>query len=109
MRLFCILLGITFMLVGAVFWKGKGIEWIKAWQQMEENEKQKINKQALEKNVAWVFVSAGVIFGLAGISAYFKEHFWMYSMIGWLILTGVNVYDIEKSDRYTMGKRNVRR
>ncbi len=100
MNLTCIAFGVIFFLAGFVFFIGKGHEHISAWKQMPESEKAKIHIKPLYRNVGFMIAICGVIFLAAGLSAFFKENFFIWAMILWFILSGADFFHIAKSPKY---------
>lgn len=108
MQLQCLIFGILFLAGGIFFFSGAAIPRMKEWKVLTEEEKKKIRVGALGKNVGIVLGTAGVLFVLAAWSRPFREQAFLWSIILWLILTGVDVYDMEKSKRYHNSKEEKR-
>lgn len=96
----CLVLSGIFFLVALAFFMQIAPNWIQQYRTMPEQEKRKIRIGPLSRNVGFIFLLASIIFAAAGISPYFKEVFFRWVMIGWMILTGFDVYFIGKSKRY---------
>ena len=100
MNLHCIAFGLIFLVVGIAFFIGVGPKWIKAWREMPKEEKNKIRMDDLSKNIGCVFLVASAIFLTSGFSPEFMNTAFMWSMIVWFVLTGLDVAFITKSSRY---------
>lgn len=92
MNLHCIVFGIMFTLVGVFFLFGKGINHMKGFDDIPEEERKEIDLQKLGRLVARVFLSAGLIFGVAGLNQEFLHSAFKWFMIAWFVLTGITVY-----------------
>ena len=100
MNLNCIVFGLIFLVVGIVFFIGVGPNWIKAWRDMPKEEKNKIHMDELSKNIGCVFLVASGIFLISGFNPGFKNAAFVWCMIAWFVLTGIDVAFIAKSNRY---------
>lgn len=96
MNFTCIFFGLVFVLAGIWFSFGKGYLHISSWKNMPSEEKEKIDIRALSRNVGAMISLCGVIFLIGGI---FVSIF-LWSMIAWLIIAGIDVYIISKTERY---------
>lgn len=96
MNFTCIFFGLIFVLAGIWFSFGKGYLHISSWKNMPSEEKEKIDIRALSRNVGAMISLCGVIFLIGGI---FVSIF-LWSMIAWLIIAGIDVYIISKTERY---------
>ena len=86
----CLFLGILFLAAGIYFYSGKAVNHITAWKTMPEEEKRKIHIRPLCRNVGMMIATSGIIFLLSGA----------WCMVGWMVLSGADVYWIGKSGRY---------
>lgn len=102
MRLQCMVLGLLFFGIGFFFFIGKAIPMLKGWKNLSEKERKGINMSLLGKNVGTVLMSAGMIFEMSAWFPGFQEKAFVWCMIAWLVLTGIDVYDMEKSKRYLL-------
>ena len=100
MNIICIVLGMTFIVIAIAFFLGIALNWIKAYREMPKKEQQKIRTDRLSKNVGCVFLSCGIILAVSGFSTDFKDAAFLWCMIIWLMLTGIDVAFITKSTRY---------
>ncbi len=100
MNITCLFFGIAFLTAGAVFFLGKAHIHISAWKNMQSYEKEKIRILPLCRNIGISIAVCGLIFLIGGLSACFKDHAFVWAMIMWLILSGIDVYYIGKSGRY---------
>lgn len=108
MQLQSFILGILFLAGGAFFFSGSAIPRMKGWKALSDEEKRKIRVGALGKNVGIVLSAAGILFELAACFRPFREQAFLWSIIFWLILTGMDVYDMEKSKRYYVSEEKER-
>ncbi len=100
MNLTCVLFGVLFLAAGFIFFIGKGPQLISAWRNMPEEEKATIHIKPLCHNVGFMFALCGVIFLAGGFSPFFKDNFFVFGMIAWFVLCGVDFFHISKSPRY---------
>lgn len=95
-----IFLGILFTVAGLVFFFGKGHIHISAWKNMPQEEKEKINIVPLYRNIGEIIILNGLIFLMKGFWSGFSNHWFVGAMIAWLIVAGLDVWYISKSERY---------
>lgn len=100
MNLYCIIFGIIFFILGITFLMEIAPSWIKEWRETPECDKKKVNIRLISKNVGFVFLTASAIFMISSFNQSFKENYFLWCMIIWLIGTGVDVAFISKSTRY---------
>ena len=100
MNITCICFGILFIAVGAFFFFGKGHTHLAAWKNTPDAEKEKVNILPLCRNIGCMIALCGMIFLVSGLWIAFKEAAFVWSMVIWLVLSGVDVYFIGKSKRY---------
>ena len=100
MNLSSVFFGVLFTAVGVLFWMGKIHPRLSAWQQMPQEEKDKINIVPLYQNIGEVITLSGIIFLLNGLWTGFQHHWFTGSMIAWMIVAGVDVWYISKSPRF---------
>lgn len=96
----CIFLGMFFIAAGILFAFGKGHIHISAWKNMSQDEKNKIKIKPLVRNIGTVIMTSGVIFLMKGLWTEFSKSWFVYSIVTWLILAGLDVCYISKSKRY---------
>ena len=96
----CFIFGICFVAAGILFISGKLHTHLAAWKMMPKEERDNIKIEELCCNVGGMIALCGIIFLLAGINAFFKEKCFVWAMVGWIILSGVDVYYIEKKGKY---------
>jgi len=87
----CIFFGILFTLAGLWFAFGKGYLHLSLWKNMPQKEKDKLRIIPLCRNIGGIITLNGVIFLVKGFVS---------AMIVWMILAGLDVWYIEKSNRY---------
>lgn len=100
MNLHCIAFGLIFLVVGIAFFIGVGPNWIKAWREIPKEAKSKIRMDELSKNIGCVFWAASAIFLISGFSPEFLKDVFVWCMVAWFVLTGIDVAFITKSNRY---------
>ena len=96
----CLFLGILFLAAGIYFYSGKAVNHITAWKTMPEEEKRKIHIRPLCRNVGMMIATSGIIFLLSGAWYAFRTSGFLWCMVGWMVLSGADVYWIGKSGRY---------
>lgn len=96
----CIFFGIVFIGAGFIFACGKGHIYLSAWKSMPQEEKEKINIVPLCRNVGEMIALSGIIFLVKGLWSDFTNHWFIIAIVIWLIIAGVDVWYINKSDRY---------
>ena len=67
---------------------------------MPQEEKEKIKIIPLCRNIGEVIMLNGIIFLIKGFWAGFSNHGFVGAMIAWLIVAGLDIWCIGKSDRY---------
>lgn len=100
MNISCLLFGILFLTAGALFALGRLHERIAAWQKMSEAERHAVDIVPLCRNIGGMIMLCGLIFLAAGVFDGFFRHAFVWAMIAWMILSGFDVWYIEKSGRY---------
>ncbi|HMM06919.1 MAG TPA: DUF3784 domain-containing protein [Clostridiales bacterium] len=100
MNLYCIVFGCIFLVVGVAFFIGIGPNWIKAWRELPPEEKSKVRMDKLSKNIGCIFLIASAIFLISGFSPEFLNAAFVWCMIFWFVLTGLDVAFIAKSKKY---------
>lgn len=96
MNMTCILFGGIFVAAGALFYFGRGHTRLWAFKQMTDEEKKAIAIGPLCRNVGSMIALCGLIFLAAGLWEPFKERAFTWCIIGWLVLSGADVYLIGK-------------
>lgn len=100
MDFICVFLGILFTIVGFLFFFGKAHIHLSAWKNMPQEEKKQIQIVPLCRNIGGVIILCGIIFLLKGLWVEFSNHWFMGSMVAWLVIAGLDVWYITKSQRY---------
>ena len=95
-----IFFGIFFVIFGLLFAAGQIHSRMNVWKQMPEEEKKKINIVPLCRNVGEVILLSGILFLIDGVWPDFQEHWFSGAMIAWLVVAGLDVWFISKSNRY---------
>lgn len=96
----CVFFGVLFIITGFVFFFGKAHIHLSAWKNMPQEEKDKIKIIPLCRNIGEVIILSGIIFLMKVLSSDFSSHWFMGSMVAWLIVAGLDVWYITKSERY---------
>ena len=100
MDFICVFLGILFTIVGFLFFFGKAHIHLSAWKNMPQEEKEQIQILPLCRNIGGVIILSGIIFLLKGLWVEFSNHWFMGSMVAWLVIAGLDVWYMTKSTRY---------
>ena len=100
MNFTCIFFGIIFLFAGILFAAGKLHRHIVAWKNMPSEEKRRIRIIPLCKNIGSIIALSGVIFLISGFWQGFRDRLFSISIIGWLILAGIDLFLIEKKHWY---------
>ena len=100
MDFICVFLGILFTIVGFLFFFGKAHIHLSAWKNMPQEEKEQIKILPLCRNIGGVIILSGIIFLLKGLWVDFSNHWFMGSMVAWLVVAGLDVWYMTKSQRY---------
>ena len=98
--IFCYVISAVMLVIGAAFFTGKAASYIKGYRDMPEDEKAKINIKPLCRNMSVLFFAAAVIFGITGYFETFRELYFKWAMLGWLVLCVLDLVFINKSKRY---------
>ena len=96
----CILFGVIFLISGILFAKGRLHEHISAWKDMSDKEKEYIKIRPLCRNIVSVISLSGTIFLLKGVINGFSDRWFVAAMILWLVISGIDIYFIEKKHIY---------
>ena len=67
---------------------------------MPQEEKDKIKILPLCRNIGKIILLSGIIFLMKGLWTDFSNHWFVGSMVAWLMIAGVDVWYITKSERY---------
>lgn len=67
---------------------------------MPQEEKEKIKIVPLYRNIGEVIALNGIIFLMKGLWSGFADHWFVATMIAWLMIAAFDVWYIEKSNRY---------
>ena len=96
----CIFFGAMFFITGVLFAKGRLHDYINAWKYMPDKEKQCIKIRPLCRNIGSVISLSGIIFLLKGLINGFGDRLFVSTMILWLVISGIDIYFIEKKHIY---------
>lgn len=99
MTFLCVSIGIGTLIVSLLFFAGHGLNLISGWTKLSVKEKTKINAKKLERNVAMIFLLISIIFSIAGYSNLFREKYFLWSMVAWLTITGLDIYWLNSTKR----------
>ena len=100
MNLTCLIFGTMFSVVGALFADGKIHPHMEAWKRMPPDEKKKIRIGPLCRNIGEIILLSGIIFLFKGLCPSFRDRWFTFAMIAWLIVAGIDVWYIGRSSRY---------
>ena len=96
----CIFFGCLFIAMGVIFAFGKGHIHLKAWKNMPQKEKDKIDILPLCRNIGDVIMLNGILFLTKGMWSGFHDHWFVCAMVAWFIVAGLDVWYISKGHRY---------
>ena len=96
----CIFFGCLFITMELIFAFGKGHTHLKAWKNMPQKEKDKIDILPLCRNIGEVIMLNGILFLTKGMWSGFRDHWFMCAMVAWFIVAGLDVWYISKGHRY---------
>jgi hypothetical protein len=97
---FCFVISVAMLIIGIGFFTGMAVNFIKDYQEIEEKEKQKIKIGVLCKNISLMFFTAALIFAIAGASEVFRQDYFKWVILAWLVLGTADVIYISKSKRF---------
>ncbi|MCD8328548.1 MAG: DUF3784 domain-containing protein [Ruminococcus sp.] len=97
----CIFLGMLFVIGGIIFAFGKIYKHLSLWKIMPDEEKKKIKIAPLCKNIGAMITLNGIIFVVKGFCTRFSDHMFTVAIILWIIVAGIDVFYISKSNRYS--------
>ncbi len=100
MNFTCAAFGIVFIAFGAGVFSGLIINHMHEWTDLSEEEKSSVRIDALCRNMGVMIMLAGVIFLVSGLFEAFRNSFFLIAMIIWFVVCAVDVYQIEKKQRY---------
>ena len=100
MNITLIVFGFIFLIFGILFFFRVILKYLKLWKNMSQEDKSKIKIKPLCRNIGVIISLSGVIFLTSGFSSYFKENFFVLSMVLWMIISIIDAYFIFKKERY---------
>ena len=100
MNLICIFFGLLFMASGLLFALGKVHIHLALWRRMPMQQRNTLRIVPLCRNIGAVIALCGVIFALRGLLGAFTQQLFTWSMLGWFLLAGFDVWYIGTSRRY---------
>lgn len=86
----CIFFGCLFIAMGLIFAFGKGHIHLKAWKNMPQKEKDKIDILPLCRNIGEVIMLNGILFLTKGMWSGFRDHWFMCALV--YVCNGCLVY-----------------
>ena len=95
MNLYCIIFGLIFLAAGAAFFAGLTPGWLNVWQRMV-----RIAHDKEQRRFPDVGFHASAVFLAAGLNPAFHHAAFMWCMIAWFILTGLDIAFINHSGWY---------
>ncbi len=99
----CVFFGIIFTIAGIIFAFSKMYTRLNGWKYISQEEKEKIDIEPLCKNIGGMITLNGVIFLIKGFVEGFGNSVFVWAMIAWLVIAGLDVWYISKSKRYIKG------
>ncbi len=96
----CVAFGAVFIILGVSLFFGLVHTHLSGWKATPEEEKAQIDIKGLCRNAGSVITLAGVITLAAGLNQKFRETYFVWLMIAWIIFCAVDVYQMGKKDRY---------
>ncbi len=105
MNLTCVAFGALFILFGLAVALGLVHKHLSGWKNTPEEEKAKIRIGPLCRNIGLMIGLAGVIIFVSGLDESFREHYFVWLMIVWLIIGFVDVWRIDRKDLYKVNRK----
>ncbi len=96
----CLAFGFVFIILGIAVALGKVHTHIDSWKTMTEEEKNAVRIGPLCRNVGVVISLCGIIFLVSGLWESFRVNWFIWTMIAWFVVCGIDVWRISKSERY---------
>ncbi len=96
----CILLGIVFVILAVLVIFTNLYQKFDFWKRMTEEERADLKMRRLCVNVGIVIAICGAIFLTAGFWDAFRIHAFIWCMLVWFVLCGVDAYTITKLSWY---------
>ena len=106
MDIVSIIFGLAFCVAGALFAAGRLHIYLQAWKRMSPEEKEQIRIGPLSRNIGEMIGLAGIIFLINGLWPGFQDHWFAGAMVAWLVISGIDLWVIEKSHRYEKGGKD---
>ncbi len=101
MNFTCVVCGIVFVIGGLLLAFGRVYAHLDAWKKMSKEEQDSIRIRPLCRNMGLVVALCGLIFFLSGLWwETFMASVFIWAMIVWFILCGLDIFYIIKSGRY---------
>ncbi len=102
MNITFVLFGIIFLAIGVLFAFTNLYQRLDMWKKMPEDERAGIDIRPLCHNIGALIALCGFVFLVGGFFSLFRENFFIWAMIGWFVVGGVDIYFISKSKRYKL-------
>lgn len=103
MNITFLLFGVIFFVIGILFAFTNVYQRLDMWKKMPEDERAGINIRPLCYNIGALIALCGFVFLVSGVFSFFRENFFIWAMIAWFVVGGVDIYYISKSKRYKLG------
>lgn len=100
MNFYCIIFGVLFAAFSVAFFLGKQPKFLNLWVKTTSQESSEINIQALYKNVSLVLFLAAFLFIVSGFFQGFLDQYFIWGILAWFVLTGLDVLYISKSKKF---------
>ena len=94
------LFGVIFTGAGFLMATGRLLPYLKGWQCLSEEEKDKVDIEGLCLNVGEMIALCGVIFLMNGTIPSFSDHCFIWSALAWFVIAGFDIWYIVKTGRY---------
>ncbi len=101
MKVICVVSGILFFLLGLLLFIGKLHPHLDLWKKLSKEDQEKIRIIPLCRNMGAMICLCGLIFFVSGMfwtAGMSRIFIWL--MIAWFVLSGIDVYWIQTSNRY---------
>lgn len=92
----CVIFGILFLAAGILFALGFLHVHMAAWKAMTEEERNAARIKPICRNVGAMIALCGIIFLVSGLSKTFMDRAFSWSMTGWILLSCLDLYHINK-------------
>ncbi|WP_018591298.1 DUF3784 domain-containing protein [Terrisporobacter glycolicus] len=95
-----LMFSIMFMIVSYALYTGKALKYMKSYEAMRDEDKEKIKVIPLCRNISVAIFLAAIIFFIAACSLEFRENFFQWFIVIWTIGCAIDLWYINKSKKY---------